>query len=85
MEITIEYQPILEAPAASGVKSINYDLFYAKQTQFTGYSNERNLFNNSGLWKYCQLETWWKQTQFKANQTQNKPKTNPIHWMLKWT
>ena len=22
---------------------------YAKQTQFTGYSNERNLFNNSGL------------------------------------
>ncbi len=23
------------------------------------------------------------QTQFKANQSQNKPKTNPIHWMLK--
>jgi len=45
--------------------------FYAKQTQFPGCQNERKLTNNNGLWKYCQLDTWWKQTQFKPNQTQS--------------
>ncbi len=33
--------------------------------------------------KINQLETWWKQTQFKANQTQYKANTNPIPEMSK--
>ena len=50
--------------------------FYAKQTQFAGWSNEYILINNNGLWKYCQLDTWSKQTQFKPNQTQSPKSQN---------
>ncbi len=47
--------------------------FYAKRTQFPKKSNERKSIYYNGLWKYCQLDTWWKQTQFKANSNPIKP------------
>jgi len=45
--------------------------FYAKQTQFAGYSNERKCCCNKVLCQYTPSQT-------RAKQTQYKPNTNPI-------
>jgi len=39
-------------------------------------ANERKFYFNNGLWKYCQLDTLSKQTQFKPNQTQSPKSQN---------
>ena len=46
---------------------------YAKQTQFAKYPNECNLTIDKELWKCTPPQPPPKQTQFKANQSQNKP------------
>ena len=52
----------------------------AKQTQFAGRSNERNLIYNKGLRKYSSPRTPQKQSQTKPNQTQFQlcPKVSKI-------
>ena len=72
--------------------------FYAKQTQFPGYPNERKFCYDNALYKFTTSQKRKKQTQFKPNsnpiqtqfkanskpiQTQFKPNSNPIQTQSK--
>ena len=64
--------------------------FYAKQTQFTEYSNERKVCYNNGLCQFTPAQPLQKQSQNKPNtnpiQSQSKPikpNTNPIQTQYK--
>ncbi len=55
----------------SGKINVEFDYFYAKQTQFTERSNEPNLIYNKPLRKCSSPRTPQKQSQ-------NKPNSKPI-------
>jgi hypothetical protein len=37
-----------------------------KQSQFAKGRNERNVFSDNGLWRFCRFETAEEQSQFRA-------------------
>jgi hypothetical protein len=63
--------------------SFNYNIFpdtpfYAKQTQSQVRQKEPKHFCNNEIRENGHLVIQTKQSQFKANLTQNKPNSNPI-------
>jgi len=75
MEITIEYQPILEAPAASGVKPIKNNLIMQNKPNFQIAQMNINLYSV----RPYRNETPHRHPQNKPNQTQFKPNLKSRH------
>ncbi len=74
MEITIEYQPILEAHAASGVKSIkNNKLLQNKPNLLAPQMNVTSFYTVD-----YENKSNWKLGENKANTKPIKANTNPI-------
>ena len=48
-------------------------LFYAKQSQFAGCPNDRNVLWEQGLWRFSHTKTAEKQSQTNPIQSQTKP------------
>ncbi len=88
MEITIEYQPILEAPAASGVKSISLRQL-CKTNPICWMLKWTQPLSIQRIMKTSDFADVWKQTQYKPNtkpiQTQYKPKQTQFFQRPKWT
>jgi hypothetical protein len=84
MEITIEYQPILQAPAASGVKSIKNNLIMQNKPNLRTTQMNVNSYLTM-LYKKFTRQALWRANPIKPNskpfltlQPPFKAKTNPI-------
>jgi len=65
-------------PSVQSVQSVAkyyqpFILFYAKQTQFTKYPNERKCCYNKEIRRKSAAQPSQKQTQYKPNSNPNKP------------
>jgi hypothetical protein len=68
-----------------GIPARRETTFYAKQTQFAKYSNERKRSDDKGIWKFSPPQIRRKQTQSNPISNPNKPRFIPeglVHLML---